>query len=705
MRNDFKKRVCMILAAMMIAMTVMPAMAEEIPEEVFEEELSEVLPDGVIGFAPEGFGMAKVMQEKAEEFAWADKITIGGVEVKDGHYLYFVENDKGQKKLLASPSNVPEGVVPVEEYAYYKDGVLTLHDFEMLARPGLNYEDTSIFHYGIKSAKDLTIELTGSNELDFTMAETPGISCRNLNLLASADAEGESASEGEYLKLYVNNDNEDDNDRDEDIFLETEETVTEPSEITGINCSGDICFKSNIKFDLENVSSGSGIECNQFFMEKCEEVRLSILAYADGIICDKFTLVPNGVAYIEINAGMDSEFAGIRSGEIMIDCPNIPSEDNILINAAGIGIYSESDIVIKSGNLTIGVSTPPGPGGGGDGTDVGIGIKAAQQIILGTDEDKSSEHPSLSIAINTYEEGIEAGEVEIDSGEIEINAPDGKTDPDDVPEYGIFADRITINGGDISVYSGEGALVLRDEDDTQKIIIAEDLRIKAGSSADDLKDVDKYSGEEAVEIIDYCGHKNVIMIEGKKPTLYEDGWKDYYKCNDCGWLYEDKECTVRIAYLKAWKTGRGKIPKPEPDMKPDLEPDPKPDLKPDPKPVPKPASGGYTAPAAKPVTTGSMENPVTGGTWKKLESGKWTFATNTLFKDTWGCIEYTKSNGEKTKGWFWFDKDGNMFVGYQEINGKKYYFCEQEGDMYGMCQLGGTAPNGQKINEDGSLVE
>ena len=667
MRNGFKKRICLILAAMMIAMTVMPAMAEELQEEVFEdEELSEVLPDGVIGFAPEGFGMAKVMQAAAGNFRPADSIKVCGLTVGKGEYIYATPSEDEPYVVLEVSSKHPvdeNGDELESEYAQYcKDGTLKLYEFN----PGeLEFEDEdgAVFHNGIFSKGDLKIHLTGKNEFDLSSTKKPAVRCASLTI----SGEDESAS----LGISMGIDNE---DPDEAIY-----------------CKKDFYIQSNCQVNIENKSEGPGIRCRNFVMEECEEAYLTIETSADGIICDKFTLVPNGVAYIEINAGMDSEFAGIRSGEIMIDCPNIPSEDNILINAAGIGIYSESDIVIKSGNLTIGVSSAPGPGGGGDGTDVGIGIKADQQIILGTDEDKSSEHPSLSIAINTYEEGIEAGEVEIDSGEIEINAPDGKTAPDDVPEYGIFADRITINGGDISVYSGEGALVLRD--DTEKIIIAEDLRIKAGSSADDLKDVDKYSGEEAVEIIDYCGHRDVIMIEGKKPTFFEDGWKDYYKCNDCGWLYEDKECTVRIAYLKGWKTGRGKLPKlvPNPD--------------PDPIPVPKPASGGYTAPAVKPVTTGSMENPVTGGIWKKLENGKWIFATNAPFKDTWGCIEYTKSNGEKTKGWFRFDKEGNMLVGYHEVNGKKYYFCEQEGDMYGMCQLGGIAPNGQKINEDGSLVE
>lgn len=655
MRNGFKKRVCLIIAAMLIAMTVMPAMAEEIPEEVFEEELSEVLPDGVIGAPIESAGMARVMQVADENFKPADSIKVCGLTVGKGEYIYATPSEEEPYVAMEVSSKHPvdEGGEELESgYAQYCiDGTLKLFDFDP-SEMGFD-DDGDVFHNGIISEGDLKIHLSGANAITLSSTKEPAIGCNSLTL----SGEDESVS----LMIYMGIDNED------------------PDE--AINCKKDFFIQSNCRVEIENESEGPGIKCRNFVMEECEETYLTITTSVDGIICEKFTLVPSGAACVEITAGNEEcTFAGIRSNEIMIDCPNIPSNDNIIINAAGVGIYSEADVVIKSGSLTIG-SLSTGPGGG-DGSDVGIGIKAKKQILLGTKEDKAAEAPELSISINTYEGGIEAGEVEIDSGVIEINAPDGMTEKEVDNPNGIVADKITINGGDVTVYSTESALVLND--DTQKIIIAEDLSIKAGS-ADDLKFVDEYSGEEAVEIIDYCNHGDVVMVEGKKPTIFEDGWKDYYKCNDCGWLYEDRECTVRIAYLKAWKNGRGRLPRLIP------------------------ASGGtpagYTTPAAKPVTTGSMEAPVKDGTWKKLENGKWTFATNAAFKETWGCIEYTKSNGEKTKGWFRFDKDGNMLVGYHVIDGRKYYFCEQDGDMYGMCQLGGTAPNGQKINEDGSLVE
>ena len=659
-KNVFKRRICLIFAAMMIAVTVMPAMADEIPEEFFEEELSEILPDGVIGVAPEGAGMANVMKAAEEDFKPASSIQICGLAVNKGEYIYATLSEEKPYIVMEVSSKHPvdDGGDELESaYARYcNDGTLKMYDFNPSEMGEFEDEDGEVFHNGIISDGDLKIHLSGENAIYLSSTKKPAVKCNSLTI----SGEDESAS----LKISMGIDNE------------------EPVE--SILCKKDFFIQSNCQVFIENESEGTGVKCRDLVMEECEEAYLTITTSADGIICDKFTLVPNGVACVEITAGDDGnyEIAGIRSKDVEINCPNVPPYDNVIIHAAGVGICSESDVVIKSGNLTIGTSTSSGPGGGGSGSDVGIGIRAGKQILLGTKEDKPTENTNLYIAINTYEGGIEAGEIEIDSGAIEINAPDGKTDPEDEIAKGVVADKITINGGDVTIYSTESALVLRD--DAQKITIAEDLSIKAGTK-DNLEFVDEYSGEEVVEIIDYCDHKDVIMIEGKKPTLFEDGWKDYYKCNDCGRQYEDRECTVRIAYLKGWKKGRGRIPRLMP------------------------ASGGVTsghaAPDTKPVTTGSMEAPVTGGTWKKLENGGWTFGTNAPFKETWGCIEYTKSNGEKTKGWFRFDKDGTMLVGYQVIDGKKYYFCEQEGDMYGMCQLGGTAPNGQKINEDGSLVE
>ena len=69
-------------------------------------------------------------------------LRISGVTLPDGMYL-------------ASGSSTPETVEPAEGYAYYKDGVLTL----------FNYDDSDCLDYGIDCTNDLDIMVYGMNRL------------------------------------------------------------------------------------------------------------------------------------------------------------------------------------------------------------------------------------------------------------------------------------------------------------------------------------------------------------------------------------------------------------------------------------------------------------------------------------------------------------------------------------------------------------
>ena len=69
-------------------------------------------------------------------------LRISGVTLPDGMYL-------------ASGSSTPVTVEPAEGYAYYKDGVLTL----------FNYDDSDCLDYGIVCTNDLDIEVYGMNRL------------------------------------------------------------------------------------------------------------------------------------------------------------------------------------------------------------------------------------------------------------------------------------------------------------------------------------------------------------------------------------------------------------------------------------------------------------------------------------------------------------------------------------------------------------
>lgn len=61
---------------------------------------------------------------------------------------------------------------------------------------------------------------------------------------------------------------------------------------------------------------------------------------------------------------------------------------------------------------------------------------------------------------------------------------------------------------------------------------------------------------------------SIKLIQGKKPTATEPGWKDYYQCSECKKYYEDEKGTKEIKDLEAWKVGEGKLDPTGPDPEP-----------------------------------------------------------------------------------------------------------------------------------------
>lgn len=56
-------------------------------------------------------------------------------------------------------------------------------------------------------------------------------------------------------------------------------------------------------------------------------------------------------------------------------------------------------------------------------------------------------------------------------------------------------------------------------------------------------------------------HDEVVLVKGKKPTCTEDGWKDYYRCRACNEYFEDEAATEPIEDLETWKINEGRIEK------------------------------------------------------------------------------------------------------------------------------------------------
>jgi len=116
------------------------------------------------------------------------------------------------------------------------------------------------------------------------------------------------------------------------------------------------------------------------------------------------------------------------------------------------------------------------------------------------------------------------------------------------------------------------------------------------------------------------------------------------------------------------------------------------------------SSGSYIY-DTKPERTGTPDNPVTNGTWTWQPDGKWTYATNAKFKNTWGYLynPYGKTLEQKF-GWFYFDASGIMMTGWQLIDGKWYYLNPVSDGTQGKCYIDTITPDGYRVGKDGAWV-
>ncbi|MBS6644371.1 MAG: hypothetical protein KH366_12405 [Clostridiaceae bacterium] len=151
----------------------------------------------------------------------------------------------------------------------------------------------------------------------------------------------------------------------------------------------------------------------------------------------------------------------------------------------------------------------------------------------------------------------------------------------------------------------------------------------------------------------------------------------------------------------------------------DTEPEPKPE--PEPEPVPEP-----NQPADRTEYESESSEDHDDTEYWAMENGKWTFTNGVSYRNQWGYLYY---NG--TYGWYFFNQDGYMETGWHTepdgrkfylnpsadgkqgmmctgwnlIDGKWYYFSQEQGSGRGHILVSTTTPDGYTVNENGEWVQ
>ena len=187
-------------------------------------------------------------------------VMLHEVILPTGHFL-----ESGNSKNTVSTSGPDSG-----NYAYYEDGVLTLHDYE--------YNGNAM---AIRAFADLTVELTGGSKINHIMSHAGDLTFKGTGALE--------------IKRNMAND--------------------------AVNVIGDVHVQNGLL--TINGSGGSGIECNHFYLDNG---KVWVTANFDGItvkngltvnggvLVAKSTGTTNDTLYSAINPTSDSPTISIKSG-------------------------------------------------------------------------------------------------------------------------------------------------------------------------------------------------------------------------------------------------------------------------------------------------------------------------------------------------------------------------------------------------------
>ena len=427
---------------------------------------------------------------------WGAPLYIGNVAMFDGDYLASGATETTRRRPVSGG------------YAYYKDGVLTLNNFQFLDEGYLfaydEYNENEDFAL-IYSANDLVIELIGSSTLEqeinvadpedyYYLPETDGIRVRG-----TLTVRGEGS-----LSVKVNNDAID----VDGLTLESG-TVTLISDDEAIEVDGCLTVKGGVMIAV----SEDGVNADELLITGGELYVLASMDEWNGAIALQVgaLTVEGGFLKVEGNAGIQSDFISINGGKVEVNSYyeaifnfNSDGKDAFLnISGGKVTLYSEEyEAIDFCGKITVsgGVIDVIGYGGisvlegsltvsGGKLTvdAMGIGIDAYKaDVMISGGEIKISDadiaihlaYASLTVtdgmlAMNRCQSGLYATEatVIVSGGEISVGGcsqgfylietpftfSDGKLLIEGSAE-GIVAESsvITVFGGTLEIYAAKG---------------------------------------------------------------------------------------------------------------------------------------------------------------------------------------------------------------------------------------------------------
>ena len=388
---------------------------------------------------------------------WGAPVIVGDVELKNGEYL---SND---------------GIVSAEQpsggYAYYKDGVLTLNNFEYT---GDAYRYNSDYSALIYVENGITVELQGKNVLRGNVSDIPvPMSAARMSMFSEINAIASSGSvtfrgEGSVEIRNANN-----GIYAENVLIESggfdmnviSDGIYAENNLTIKGGSFDIVTMGDDGLDAENVvieggrfsiiSDDDGITAINLTING-GELNL-VVGYSGMYISDTITITGGTITIYTLNdhAGMQAENVLITDGEINIVAQNygIYADNDITIEGGQFnitadynGLYANNNMTIKGGQLDI-TAEYDGIYAYNDITVEGgqFDITARYNGIC-AENDLTIEGGQFDITAKNSD-GICAGnDLTVENGHFTLNAGDDS----------IRADHLTIKGGSFDINSGYG---------------------------------------------------------------------------------------------------------------------------------------------------------------------------------------------------------------------------------------------------------